>query len=45
MIGKLLGHAKIASTARYAHLDDGAVLEASENVARLLERYLTGRSV
>lgn len=30
MIGRLLGHAKIASTARYAHLDDGHVLEAAE---------------
>lgn len=32
IIGKLLGPAKIASTARYAHLDDGAVLEAAERV-------------
>ena len=36
MIGKLLGHAKIASTARYAHLDDGAVLEAAERVGKIV---------
>ena len=42
MIGKLLGHAKVASTARYAHLDDGAVLDAGERVAALLERLLSG---
>ncbi len=36
MIGKLLGHAKIASTARYSHLDDGAVLETAERVGALI---------
>ena len=38
MIGKLLGHAKIASTARYAHLDDGAVLEAADRIGLLIHR-------
>lgn len=38
MISKLLGHAKIGSTARYAHLDDGSVLEAAEQVGRLIEQ-------
>ena len=32
MIGKLLGHAKIATTARYAHLDDDHVRNAAEQV-------------
>jgi integrase len=35
-IGKLLGHAKIASTARYAHLDDSSVSQAAERVGQLL---------
>ncbi len=33
MIGKLLGHRRIESTARYAHLARGAVREAAERVA------------
>lgn len=36
MIGKLLGHAKPASTARYAHLDDSSCLQSSEHIGRLL---------
>ena len=36
MIGKLLGHRRIASTARYAHLSRGAVQEAAARVARSL---------
>ena len=36
MIGRMLGHAKLASTARYAHLDDGHVLEAGERIGRLI---------
>jgi integrase len=40
MIGKLLGHTRIQSTARYAHLDDRTVLAASEQVARTLEIFL-----
>jgi integrase len=32
MIGKLLGHARVSSTARYAHLDDRSVIEAAERV-------------
>lgn len=38
MIGKLLGHAKIASTARYAHLDDGTVQQAAERVGELIAK-------
>jgi integrase len=39
MIGKLLGHARIGSTARYAHLDDGQVVAAAERVGELLQRW------
>jgi integrase len=36
MIGKLLGHARLTSTSRYAHLDDGPVLDAAERIEQLL---------
>ena len=36
MIGKLLGHSKIATTSRYAHLDDGHVLDAAERIGELI---------
>jgi integrase len=36
MIGKLLGHSTIGSTARYAHLDDRRVLDAVERIGELL---------
>jgi hypothetical protein len=36
MIGKLLGHAKLQTTSRYAHLDDGHVLDAAERIGCLL---------
>ena len=32
MIGRLLGHAQLRSTARYTHLDDGDVLAVSEAI-------------
>ena len=37
MIGKLLGHATVKSTARYAHLDDGHLLEAVERIGSSIE--------
>lgn len=40
MIGKLLGHASVQSTARYAHLDDGSVLEAAERIGDLIENVV-----
>jgi hypothetical protein len=42
MIGRLLGHAKTASTARYAHLDDEHVLDAAEQIGTAIERLLAG---
>ena len=33
MIGKLLGHAQIETTARYAHLSRESVREAAERIA------------
>lgn len=36
MIGKLLGHTKINSTARYAHLDDSSQLEVAHRVGTLI---------
>ena len=32
MIGRLLGHANVQTTARYAHLDDRHVLEAAQQI-------------
>ena len=38
MIGKLLGHASLNSTARYAHLDDAGVMAENERIGlRLVE--------
>ncbi len=36
MIGKLLGHAKLQTTSRYAHLDDGHVLDAANRIGDLI---------
>jgi len=36
MIGKLLGHASVQSTARYAHLDDSVVSAAAQKVGELV---------
>ncbi|MEP6869025.1 MAG: tyrosine-type recombinase/integrase [Novosphingobium sp.] len=43
MIGRLLGHAKLASTARYAHLDDGHVLDAAERIGKLIAELMGER--
>ncbi len=37
MIGSLLGHTGIGSTNRYAHLDDGTLLEAADRVGEAIE--------
>ena len=36
MIGKLLGHARLQTTSRYAHLDDGPVLDAAQRIGGLI---------
>ncbi|MEM9655135.1 MAG: site-specific integrase, partial [Actinomycetota bacterium] len=36
IIGRLLGHTKILTTQRYAHLADGPVREATENIGAVL---------
>lgn len=40
MIGRLLGHSEIQSTARYAHLDDVHLLDAAEQIGAAIERML-----
>jgi integrase len=40
MIGRLLGHAQLRSTARYAHLDDREVLKVAERLGAKLEGLL-----
>ncbi len=40
MIGRLLGHSEIQSTARYAHLDDAYLLDAAEQIGAAIERML-----
>lgn len=40
MIGSLLGHRALGSTARYAHLDDAALLQASAVVGEAIEHQL-----
>ena len=40
MIGKLLGHRHVTTTARYAHLDDGHVIEAGQRIGDLIEEMM-----
>lgn len=43
MIGRLLGHASVKSTARYAHFDDAHLLDAAEIIGASIDRaMLTG---
>jgi hypothetical protein len=35
MIGKRLGHARLQTTSRYAHLDDGPVFDAAGRIGDL----------
>ena len=42
MIGKLLGHASLASTARYAHLDDAGLRAYNEQIGGRLVDLLAG---
>lgn len=43
MIGKLLGHRHVTTTARYAHLDDGPVIEAGQRIGDMIEQMMSGR--
>ncbi len=40
MIGKLLGHRHVTTAARYAHLDDGPVIEAGQRIGDLIEEMM-----
>ena len=42
MIGKLLGHTQVQTTARYAHLANQPVMEAAKDVSSLIEAQLRG---
>lgn len=42
MIGKLLGHSSIQSTARYAHLDDADTVETAQRIGDLIEAMVAG---
>lgn len=45
MIGRLLGHATVKSTARYAHFEDAHLLDAAETIGSAIERaMLHGRA-
>jgi integrase len=44
MIGKLLGHAQVQTTARYAHLAHGTVREAANDVSEMIARGLAARA-
>lgn len=45
MIGKLLGHASVKSTARYAHLDDAHLIGAVQKVGDTIEMMMGGKGV
>jgi len=42
MIGKLLGHARVDTTARYAHLDDTQLLDIAERIGALIHQAMEG---
>ncbi len=43
IIGKLLGHASVVTTERYAHLADDPLREGAELISRRIEQALEGR--
>jgi integrase len=42
VIGKLLGHAQAATTARYAHLSDNPVKAAADRIAGQIDAAMRG---
>ena len=44
MIGGLLGHAKVGTSQRYAHLDDATLLEASDSIGFAINAWMRGRA-
>ncbi len=42
MIGRLLGHRSVQSTARYAHLDDAHISDAAEQIGMIIEQMADG---
>jgi integrase len=44
MIGKLLGHAQVSTTARYAHLADNPVKAAADRISEAVEAAMAGKS-
>ncbi len=44
MIGKLLGHARVRTTARYAHLSDDSVKAAAERIAASIGEDIFGKT-
>jgi integrase len=42
MIGRLLGHANVQTTARYAHLDDVHLFEAVQQIGDIVSHHLHG---
>jgi site-specific recombinase XerD len=44
LIGKLLGHANVATTNRYAHLADDPLKDAADTIANRIEAAMGGGS-
>ena len=44
LVGKLLGHRKHRTTARYAHLSDHHLVEAAETVGNIIARAMAYRA-
>ncbi|MEM9598243.1 MAG: site-specific integrase, partial [Acidobacteriota bacterium] len=45
IIGRLLGHTKILTTQRYAHLADGPVREATENIGAMVAASMSRQEI
>ncbi|MGX9522737.1 tyrosine-type recombinase/integrase [Vibrio mediterranei] len=45
MVSKLLGHKRLSSTLRYAHVDDAQVLQSAQRMGETIEALLLGESM